>query len=289
MTQRTTARHRDARRVSTPLSGLTEAVNAVALAPAANLAGRGGLAIAVSSGLVAALPASGALQTNRQMTTATGSVPMRPATAGALASTPVTAPPDAMVGFEHDAFQSKAKHVAMDLTPGQATRAVSSVSRSLARAAYRAQVRASTPRVTRPRILARQATSRSTAPAAMAPVPANSSRGAAVVAIALRYLGVPYVYGGASPRGFDCSGFSMYVYRQVGISLPRTAQQQYNATTRIARSQAVPGDLVFFFSGGYVTHLGIYLGGNMMVAAPHTGTVVRKQEIYSANVAFGRV
>jgi cell wall-associated NlpC family hydrolase len=46
---------------------------------------------------------------------------------------------------------------------------------------------------------------------------------------------------------------------------------------------------VFFFSGGYVTHLGIYLGGNMMVAAPHTGTVVRKQEIYSANVAFGRV
>jgi peptidoglycan DL-endopeptidase CwlO len=289
VTQRITARHRDARRASTPLSGLTEALNTVALAPAANLAGRGGLAIAVSSGLVAALPASGALQTNHQMTTATGSVPMRPPTSDALASPPVTAPPNAMVAFEHNAFQSKAKHVATDLTPGQATRDVSSVSRSLARAAYRAQVRASTPRVTRPRILARQATPRSTAPATTAPVPANSSRGAAVVAIALRYLGVPYVYGGATPRGFDCSGFSMYVYRQLGITLPRTTQQQYNATTRIARSQAAPGDLVFFFSGGYVTHVGIYLGGNMMVAAPHTGTVVRKQDIYSANVAFGRV
>ncbi len=74
----------------------------------------------------------------------------------------------------------------------------------------------------------------------------------------------------------------------MGVSLPRTAAAQYGATTRISRSQAVPGDLVFFFTGGSVTHVGIYLGGNMMIAAPHTGDVVKKQTIYSANVAFGR-
>ncbi len=117
----------------------------------------------------------------------------------------------------------------------------------------------------------------------------GSAKGSSVVAVAMRYLGVPYVYGGTTPRGFDCSGFSQYVYGLLGITLPRTAQQQYDATRRISRSQAVAGDLVFFFSGGTVSHLGIYLGGNMMVAAPKTGDVVKQEPIYSANVAFGRV
>jgi peptidoglycan DL-endopeptidase CwlO len=116
-----------------------------------------------------------------------------------------------------------------------------------------------------------------------------SSRGAAVISIASRYLGVPYRYGGTTPRGFDCSGFAQYVYARLGIRLPRMAQQQYHATRHIARSQARPGDLVFFFVGGRVTHVGIYAGGNMMIAAPHTGQVVHKQRIYSAHVAFGRV
>ena len=100
---------------------------------------------------------------------------------------------------------------------------------------------------------------------------------------------MPYVYGGSTPRGFDCSGLTGYVYGLLGISLPRSAAAQYGATTRIARSQAVPGDLVFFFTGGTVTHVGIYLGGNMMLAAPHTGDVVKRETIYTANVAFGRV
>jgi cell wall-associated NlpC family hydrolase len=109
------------------------------------------------------------------------------------------------------------------------------------------------------------------------------------VAIASRYFGVPYRYGGSSPAGFDCSGLVLYVFRQLGVQLPRTAQAQYGATRRVSRSQARPGDLVFFFNGGRVTHMGIYVGGNMMIAAPHTGAVVRKQPIYSADVAFGRV
>jgi cell wall-associated NlpC family hydrolase len=115
------------------------------------------------------------------------------------------------------------------------------------------------------------------------------SHSAGVIAVASRYLGVPYRYGGSTPRGFDCSGFVQYVYGRLGVRLPRTAQQQYNVTRHIPRGQARPGDLVFFFVGGRVTHVGIYAGGNMMIASPHSGQVVHKQRIYSAHVAFGRV
>jgi peptidoglycan DL-endopeptidase CwlO len=90
--------------------------------------------------------------------------------------------------------------------------------------------------------------------------------------IALRYLGVPYVWGGASPSGFDCSGLVMYVYAQLGISLPHYTVAQWNATEPISESQMEPGDLVFFNGLG---HVGIYIGGGQFVDAPHTGSVVR--------------
>ena len=108
--------------------------------------------------------------------------------------------------------------------------------------------------------------------------------------IALRYLGVPYVYGGASPSGFDCSGLVMYVYAQLGISLPHYTVAQWSATTHISLSQAQPGDLVFFDGLG---HVGIYLGGGQFVHAPHTGTVVQVSSLSgywaSALVGVGRV
>jgi cell wall-associated NlpC family hydrolase len=88
--------------------------------------------------------------------------------------------------------------------------------------------------------------------------------------IALHYLGVPYVWGGASPSGFDCSGLVMYVYAQLGISLPHYTVAQWNATEPIA--SPAPGDLVFFNGLG---HVGIYIGGGRFVDAPHTGSVVR--------------
>jgi cell wall-associated NlpC family hydrolase len=88
--------------------------------------------------------------------------------------------------------------------------------------------------------------------------------------IALRYLGVPYVWGGASPSGFDCSGLVMYVYAQLGISLPHYTVAQWDATQPI--SSPAPGDLVFFNGLG---HVGIYIGGGRFVDAPHTGSVVR--------------
>jgi len=90
--------------------------------------------------------------------------------------------------------------------------------------------------------------------------------------IALQYLGVPYVWGGASPSGFDCSGLVMYVYAQLGISLPHYTVAQWNATEPISQSEMQPGDLVFFDGLG---HVGIYIGNGQFVDAPHTGAVVR--------------
>jgi cell wall-associated NlpC family hydrolase len=93
-----------------------------------------------------------------------------------------------------------------------------------------------------------------------------------VVGIAMQYLGIPYVYGGSSPSGFDCSGFVMYVYAQVGVSLPHNAAAQYGYGTPVDRSQLQPGDLVFFNGLG---HNGIYIGGGSFIHSPHTGDVVK--------------
>jgi peptidoglycan DL-endopeptidase CwlO len=293
----TTGRHRAALPVSTPLTGVTETITS-ALATPVSAAGKGGLVVAVSSGLVAGvgLPASGAIPTSRGADVTTASIPLlasadhSSAGADATATATVAAASGAKVAFEHDAFRPVAKHAKHTSSPASASREVSQISRSLARAAYRAHVKATTPTVRRQ---ASTTVSRSAAPSrSTSTAPASSSgstKGGSVVAIASRYLGVPYVYGGSSPRGFDCSGLTQYVYGMLGVHLPRTAAAQYGATTRISRSQAKPGDLVFFFTGGSVTHVGIYVGGNSMIAAPHTGDVVKKQTIYSANVAFGRV
>jgi cell wall-associated NlpC family hydrolase len=101
---------------------------------------------------------------------------------------------------------------------------------------------------------------------------APPSRFGGVVGVAMRYLGVPYRWGGASPSGFDCSGFVMYVYAQVGVSLPHSSYAQYGAGVPVSRDQLQPGDLVFFNGLG---HVGIYIGGNQMIHAPHTGDVVK--------------
>jgi peptidoglycan DL-endopeptidase CwlO len=108
--------------------------------------------------------------------------------------------------------------------------------------------------------------------AAEALAPPPPARYGGVVGIAMRYLGTPYVYGGASPSGFDCSGFIMYVYAQVGVSLPHNAAMQYGYGTPVDRSQLEPGDLVFFNGLG---HNGMYIGGGQFIHSPHTGDVVK--------------
>ena len=103
--------------------------------------------------------------------------------------------------------------------------------------------------------------------------PGGSGR-SGVVAIAQRYLGVPYVYGGASPSGFDCSGLTMYSYAQIGIGLAHGATLQQRASTPVPISALQPGDLVFFGSASFSSHVGIYVGGSTMIHAPHSGAVV---------------
>jgi cell wall-associated NlpC family hydrolase len=106
-----------------------------------------------------------------------------------------------------------------------------------------------------------------------------------VLAIAAQYEGLMYKYGGTSPStGFDCSGFTQFVFRKVGISLPRTAEAQRQAATRVSNPQ--PGDLVFFGSPAY--HVGIYAGNGMMWDSPSSGKAIALRSIWSSNVTYGR-
>lgn len=101
----------------------------------------------------------------------------------------------------------------------------------------------------------------------------GSASAQAVIAEAKKYLGVPYKWGGSSPSGFDCSGFTSYVYKKVGISLPRTSRAQQNVGTKVSLSNVQPGDLVFMGKPAY--HVGIYIGGGKYIHAPQTGDVVK--------------
>jgi cell wall-associated NlpC family hydrolase len=106
----------------------------------------------------------------------------------------------------------------------------------------------------------------------------------AVASVAQQYQGVPYVYGGADPSGFDCSGLVQYVYAQFGVSLPHSSSAQ-GRLPQISPDAAVAGDIIVFDGG---SHVGIYLGGNMMIHAPYPGRTVSVQAIYTSNHYFVR-
>lgn len=104
-----------------------------------------------------------------------------------------------------------------------------------------------------------------------------------VVAIAMKYLGCPYQWGASGPSRFDCSGFTMFVYAQVGVSLPHSSRAQIGCGQPVSRSNLEPGDLVFF--GSPIHHVGMYIGGGRMIHAPHTGDVVSIDSIDRGNYA----
>ncbi len=112
-------------------------------------------------------------------------------------------------------------------------------------------------------------------PQDIARIPAIGGSGKAVQALraALTKLGDPYVWGADGPSSFDCSGLTMWAYKQVGINLPHFTGSQWNAGTHVSQGELQPGDLVFFYSDKH--HMGMYIGGGKMVHAPHTGDVVR--------------
>ena len=113
----------------------------------------------------------------------------------------------------------------------------------------------------------------------------TSEARAEVLEYAAQFLGTPYVYGGSSPSGFDCSGFTSYVFNNTVGSIPRVAQSQFNATPHVSREELLPGDLVFFgSSASSISHVGIYVGDDTFIHSPHTGDVV-KYESLSGNYA----
>ena len=151
-------------------------------------------------------------------------------------------------------------------------------------AALAAQARA---RLAAQRLAAQQAADSTLAAAAPdtsydipAAPPPDGTRASQVIAIAMQYLGVPYVWGGASPsQGFDCSGLTTYAFAQIGVSLPHHAASQYNYGTPVSHEDLQPADLVFFNGLG---HMGMYIGGGQFIHAPHTGDVVKISSIYDS-------
>ena len=120
--------------------------------------------------------------------------------------------------------------------------------------------------------------------------PAATVSGSEIVSLAQQYLGVPYVYGGSSPSGFDCSGFTMYIFAQVGVKLPHGATSQLSYGASVSRSELQPGDLVFFQDYGAVaSHVGIYIGGDQFIHASssyyngHCVVISSLAESYYAN------
>ncbi len=126
------------------------------------------------------------------------------------------------------------------------------------------------------------------APVTAAPPP-DGTKASQVIAVAMQYLGVPYVWGGASPsQGFDCSGLTSYAFAQIGISLPHHAASQWGYGTPVSYEDLQPADLVFFHGLG---HMGMYIGGDQFIHAPHTGDVVKISTLssYSGYIGARRI
>ncbi|HST82930.1 MAG TPA: C40 family peptidase [Kineosporiaceae bacterium] len=290
MSYRDPARHRSPQRAVTFLTDAGDTVTGRIA-----VAGRTSAVLAASTGMIATagLPTHAAgteSASSRATSTSAGLTSYRAVSAGLLSSAPransgteMSAPMTATVTFESSAFRAVPTVVRPPAPPPAVAQAKVEPSHQAvtasATAAKRSQAVAPAKR-TKPAPAKSRRVTEPTAPA---------KSGSSVLAVAARYVGTPYRYGGTTPRGFDCSGYTGYVYRQLGISLPRTANQQMQATRRISRSQARAGDLVFFVSGNRAYHVGIYAGGGQIYDSPRSGKTVQKRAIWDAAVVFGRV
>ena len=140
-------------------------------------------------------------------------------------------------------------------------------------------------------LLALMAASTVLAPSAEAGTPPAAVRafGVRATTVAANYAGTPYRWGGTTPRGFDCSGYTQYVYKKLGIKIPRTSQAQYNSSRKVGK-HVHPGDLIFFFRAGTRTvyHVGIYAGNDRIWHSPRPGSDVRKAKLWTTQWAGGR-
>lgn len=245
----TRARHRAARRPSTPLTEL-----AAAATGQIGTVGRRTAVVAASSGLVVSMLGSPASATagDAGALPAVDTAALTASARAVLDTAPiVTAPADATWTVDIPAVKAETPP-----PPPPVKVKAKAASRSSARSAV--------------------ATSNAAIP--------QSVSGNAVLEIAAQYVGTPYVSGGSTPAGFDCSGFTSYVFRQLGISLPRTSSGQRYAGTVVSRDQALPGDLIW--SPG---HVAIYAGGNMQIDSPRPGKTIQFRAIWQSSPVFIRV
>ncbi|WP_298461480.1 C40 family peptidase [uncultured Cellulomonas sp.] len=270
----TRARHRAARRPATPLTDLaTAATGSIAVV------GRRTAVAAASAGLVVstiAAPAGAAPGTDAAASSlpAVDTSSLTAAARAALAAAPVvTVAADAQWTLDVPAVT-----VVKDPPPPPPVVVEKKETRRSTAAASRSTTRQS---VSDRSASAEESAPAQEAPAASAPASAN---GSAIAEIALRYVGVPYRSGGTTPEGFDCSGFTSYVFRQAGISLPRTSGAQKGAGTVVSRANAQAGDLIW--SPG---HISIYLGDGMQIDAPRPGKSIQVRSIWQSNPTFIRV
>ncbi len=124
--------------------------------------------------------------------------------------------------------------------------------------------------------------------AAPAPTTPSGTSASGVVAAASQLEGVPYVYGGTTPSGFDCSGFTSYVFAQAGKTIPRTSTEQAAAATPVSAGDLRAGDLIFYSPGGSVSHVAIYAGDGMVWEAAGSGTSVRYAPVWDVARSYGR-
>jgi cell wall-associated NlpC family hydrolase len=118
------------------------------------------------------------------------------------------------------------------------------------------------------------------------PLSPQARRNARAARVALRYLGTPYSYGGASPAGFDCNGLTMFAFGRVGVALPHNTNAIWGALPKVPRNRLRPGDMVFFNGLG---HMGIYIGRGRYVHAPHSGEVVEVARLSERDDYLGAV
>ncbi|MEE6274156.1 C40 family peptidase [Georgenia sp. MJ206] len=291
MTVTTTgARHRAARRPLTPLSTFGQAVTG----PVA----RRGMVVAASSGLAITMAASTAIASTDGTTTALPSVDVA-SLAGEARAALSTLSPSVAVPTDVEWSVEVAEAAATPPKAEVAAEPVAARVQEIAAAEAAAQAAAEAEAIAAARAAesASRTSARSEAPAAAASssaaeapaqaaqaAPAQNYSGGSIVDIAYRYVGTPYVWGGSTPGGFDCSGFTSYVFAQAGISLPRSSGAQRNAGTVVSASEARAGDLVW-----WPGHVGIYLGGGDYIAAHSVGNPLSARPIFKSNPTFIRV